>query len=148
MVNAGDETFIYYTAFTPTGDRMEGRTNLGVARMPRERFGSLVTVADAAFGQVVTAVIGAGPETWLAANAAVEPGGHLQAALLDADGLRELPGFTLGDSVPIRESGFAQPIAWKGRQRLPEGGFRLRLRLTAARLCAVELHRGTVDTSS
>ena len=73
MVNAGDETFIYYTAFTPTGDRMEGRTNLGVARMPRERFGSLVTVADAAFGQVVTAVIGAGPETWLAANTAVEP---------------------------------------------------------------------------
>ena len=44
-------------------------------------------------------MIGAGPETWLAANTAVEPGGHLQAALLDADGLRELPGFTLGDSV-------------------------------------------------
>ena len=116
--------------------------------MPRERFGSLVTVADAAFGQVVTAVIGAGPETWLAANTAVEPSGHLQAALLDADGLRELPGYTLADSVPIRASGFAQPIAWKGRQRLPEGGFRLRLRLTAARLFAVELHRGTVDTSS
>ena len=55
MVNAGEETFIYYTAFTPTGDRMEGRSNLGVAALPRERFGSLVTVADAAFGQVVTA---------------------------------------------------------------------------------------------
>lgn len=147
-VNAGEETFIYYTAFTPTGDRMEGRSNLGVARMPRERFGSLVTVPDAAFGQVVTAVIGAGPETSLAANAVIEPGGHLQAALLDADGLAELPGYTRADSLPIRESGFAQPIAWKGRRRLPDGGFRLRLRLTGARLFAVELHRGTIETAS
>ena len=148
MVNAGEETFIYYTAFTPTGDRMEGLSNLGLARMPRERFGSLVTVPDAPFGQVVTAVLGAAPETSLAANAVIDAGGQLQAALLDSDGLTELPGFTLADSVPIRASGLAQPIVWKGRERLPDSAFRLRLRLTGARLFAVELHRGTVDTAA
>ena len=139
MVNAGEETFIYYTAFTPTGDRMEGRSNLGMARMPRERFGSLVTVPDAPFGQVVTAVLRGRPETSLAANVEIEPGGQLQAALTDADGLRELPGFGIDDSVAMRASGLAQPIVWTGRQRLPDHEFRLRVRLTGAQLFAVNV---------
>lgn len=83
--------------------------------MPRERSGSLVSVPDSAFGQVVTAVLSAGSGASLAANVEIDPGGHLQAALLDPDGLTELPGFALADSRLVCRSGLGQLLAWKGR---------------------------------
>jgi len=130
MVNIGDKTVIYYTAFTPTGDKMEGKTNLGLATLPRERFGSLTPVPNAPFGQAVTCLIETGANAKLYANFEVEPGGRLEVALTDPEGLTEIPGYDMDSSVPLSGSGFKRRVVWRDRHVLPEGAFRIRVRLT------------------
>ena len=130
MVNVDEKTLIYYTAFTPTGDTMESKSNLGLATIPRERFGSLTPVPGAAFGQAVTCLIRQGAPAELHANVELGPGGRLDVALTDAEGLEELQGYTMDDGAPITQSGFRQRIVWRDRARLPDGDFRIRARLT------------------
>jgi hypothetical protein len=109
---------------------MGSMSNIGMATLPRERFGSLTPVDGAAFGQAVTDTIEAGSVTQIYANVEIPPGGRLEAALTDPDGLAELPGYALDASRALTESGFKQRITWRGRPTLPAGAFRIRVRLT------------------
>lgn len=137
--NIADQTFIYYGAWDP---RRHGKTpergGVGIAVLPRDRFGDLV-VEEAAKGsgnyqmpvirsEFITAPVpirsglphrfylnadGLGAEAWL------------RIELLD-DKERPLPGF----STVVRQSGFHTPIAWNGKQAvvgLPE---RIRIKAT------------------
>ena len=101
-----------------------------MATLPRERFGSLTPVDGAAHGQAVTDTIQAGSATRLYANVEIPQGGRLEAALTDPDGLTELPGYELEASRAVIASGFDQRITWRGRPALPDGAFRIRIRLT------------------
>jgi len=130
MVNVDDQTLIYYTAFTPTGDTMAGRSNLGLATLPKERFGSLSPVPDAPFGQAVTCLLETTRSAKLCANVELGPGGRLEAALVDVEGSKEISGYEMADSVPCSESGFKQRIVWQSHDLLPGGVCRVRVRLS------------------
>ena len=84
----------------------------------------------AAYGQAVTDTIQAGSAAQLCANVELPPGGRLEAALTDPDGLAELPGYALDASRALTESGLEQRLTWRGRPALPAGAFRIRVRLT------------------
>ena len=68
LLNIGDRTVLYYTACTPHGNLMGSMSNIGMATLPRERFGSLTPVDGAAYGQAVTDTIQAGSAAQLCAN--------------------------------------------------------------------------------
>jgi hypothetical protein len=132
IINIGDQTVIYYTAFTPTGDKMEGKSNLGLATLPKERFGSLTPVPDIASGQVVTCPLTTRAGAVLYANFEVEAGGSLQVALTDVDALTELPGYEMESNAGLFESAFERRVVWRSRDVLPEGTFRIRVRLNGS----------------
>ena len=131
LLNIGDRTVLYYTACTPHGNLMGSMSNIGMATLPRERFGSLTPVDGADYGQAVTDTIQAASAAQLCANVELPPGGRLEAALTDPDGLAELPGYELDASRALTESGLAQRLTWRDRPALPAGAFRIRIRLTA-----------------
>ena len=130
LLNIGDRTVLYYTACTPHGNLMGSMSNIGMATLPRERFGSLTPVDGASYGQAVTDTIQAGSATELYANVELPPGGRLEAALTDPDGLAELAGYELDASRALTGSGLEQRLTWRGRAALPAGAFRIRTRLT------------------
>ena len=131
LLNIGDRTVLYYTACTPHGNLMGSMSNIGMATLPRERFGSLTAVDGAAYGQAVTDTIQAASAAQLCANVELPPGGRLEAALTDPDGLAEMPGYELDASRALTESGLAQRLTWRDRPALTAGPFRIRIRLTA-----------------
>lgn len=84
---------------------MKSMSNIGMATLPRERFGSLTPVANASFGQAVTHTIESISTSELYVNVKLALGGQLQAALTDPHGLTELPGYELKDSRVLSEPG-------------------------------------------
>lgn len=130
LLNIGDQTVLYYTAFTPHGNLMGSMSNIGMATLPRERFGSLAPVDGAAYGQAVTGTIQAGSAARLFANVEIPAGGRVEAALTDPDGLAELPGYELDASRALTASGLDQRLSWRDRPTLPAGAFRIRIRLS------------------
>ena len=140
IINRGEQTLFYYTAYTPTGNSMVGCSNIGVAYLPRDRYGYLTPVPDARHGTVRSASISAGESDCVFVNVEMEEGAHLEAALTDPDGLRELEGFTMADSLAVRTPGLREPIRWRGRTGLPREPFCLRVTLAAgSRLYAAYL---------
>jgi hypothetical protein len=127
--NIGEQTFIYYGAWDPrvTGGPAQPRGGVGIAMLPRDRFGELV---------VETA--GEGPGDYQLPRVTSE---FVTAAIpmkcttpyrfhLNADGLgaeaelrielldhleRPLGGYSGKDAAIIRHSGFQTPIAWAGK---------------------------------
>ncbi|MEQ1862439.1 MAG: hypothetical protein ABMA13_21180 [Chthoniobacteraceae bacterium] len=132
--NVGGQTFIYYGAWDPrhTGGPVQPRGGVGIAVLPRDRFGELV---------VETA--GEGPGDYQVPKVTSEflttslPTRGKTAFFLNADGLgaeaalrvelldhleRPLPGY----SAVVRESGFQTPIPFAAGEALPE---RVRVRV-------------------
>ena len=144
MVNIGDRTVIYYAAFTPTGDRMEGRSNLGLATLPRDRFGYLTPVPDAPFGDVRSAPLRVTESASLYLNFEVDDGGSAQVALTDGNGLGELHGYRMNDCTPLTASGLRELVRWGEGDLLPGAPFCVRVRLKGpSRLYAVYLETGS-----
>jgi hypothetical protein len=142
MINHGEMTLVYYTAYTPTGNSMAGCSNIGVATLPRDRYGYLTPVPDAPDGAVRSAAISAHKGTLIFVNVEIKDGGAVEAALTDSDGLRELEGFETATSMAVRRSGLKEPIRWRGRTGLPRGPFCLRIKIAAgSRLYAAYLER-------
>ena len=127
LLNIGDRTVLYYTACTPHGNLMGSMSNIGMATLPRERFGSLTPVDGAAFGQAVTDTIEAESAAQLYANVEIPPGGRLEAALTDPDGLagaprlraRRQPG---ADRIRTRAAPHLARPAGAARRRLSHPG--------------------------
>jgi hypothetical protein len=139
--NVGDQTFIYYGAWDPR-QRGAPRGGVGLATLPRDRFGDLV-VEEAGKGPgdyqmpVITSefVTAALP---MKASAA-------QRFFLNADGLgveaalkielltaneKPLSGYSGQDAAVVRQSGFQTPVTWNGKAEAGDLPERIRVRVT------------------
>jgi hypothetical protein len=135
--NVGDETRLYYGAWDPrpTGGPPRPRGGVGLAVLPRDRFGALlVDLAREGPGdyqlpkitaELVTAPVAATrPDFFLNAEG-LGPEAALRVELLD-DQERPLPGYAGAQAAVVRTSGFQTPVRWPGDAALP-GRVRVRI---------------------
>ncbi len=138
--NIGDQTFIYYGAWDPR-QRGAPRGGVGLATLPRDRFGALVVETagegpgnyqlPAVTSEFITAALAAG---------ATEP----HRIFLNADGLgadaamkiellgdeeQPLPGYSGRNAAIVRQSGFQTPVTWNGKAQVRDLPARIRLRV-------------------
>jgi hypothetical protein len=133
IVNADDATHLYYGATTPGGNTAGGHMNIGLAALPLDRFGCLRLIPGNAAGQFVTCPLEVEGAAEARVNAEVPPGGTLRIALVDEDGLDELPGYRMADNGPGVRSGLDEPARWTTGSELPRRRrFRIRGTLTGA----------------
>lgn len=126
--NIGEQTFVYYGAWDPrTWKKQAPRGGVGIAVLPRDRFGELV-VEEKGKGpgdyqlpeitsEFITAAIpvkGAGPQRFYLNADGLGDEAALRIELLD-DQERPLPGYSGKSAAVVRTSGFQTPIAWNGR---------------------------------
>lgn len=140
--NVGDETWIYYGAWDPRNWRASPpRGGIGIARLPRDRFGDLVVeLAGKGPGnyqlpeivsELVTAAVAlpAAEAHRFYVNAdGLGPEAALRVELLDALG-RPLPEYAGDHAALVRTSGFQTPVAWNGQTSLRDLPERVRLRV-------------------
>lgn len=135
----GDETFVYYGAWDPrTSDDPEpraGRGGVGIAVLPKDRFGDLVVDLRAKgsgdyqmaeiTSEFLTAPIDIGTRTDFFVNAeGLGADATLRLELLD-DRLTPLAGYSGAATAVISTDGFRTPVTWTGTAALPE---RIRIR--------------------
>ncbi len=131
IVNTPERTFVYYSASTPGGNAGEIGENIGVATLPRDRFGCLRVLPGETAGTVVSKPLTAAAGTTVRFNAEVPAGSTLRIALLDADGIEELPGYGLAEMRGSVASGLDTPVRWQTRDTLPANTpFRVRVEAT------------------
>lgn len=119
---------MFYFSGSSGGNSPFSAMTAGVASFTENRFGyaALKVGWDIGFrgirqGDLRTRPItGVSPDDKLTVNCAnfVE-GGMLRCALTDEKG-REMPGFTLDESMPITQEGIKVPTTWKNASALPE----------------------------
>ncbi len=127
MVNGTERTHICYCATTPGGNVGGVRMNIGLATLPRDRFGSLSLINPSGPGQFLTCPLEVGGQTRLSLNASIPSGASLKIALTDEDGLTELPGYGRKDGLQNLPSGLDTPVEWPAGRFLPRGAkFRIR----------------------
>ncbi len=103
------------------------RMNIGLATLPRDRFGYLSLINPAGPGQFLTCPLEVEGETRLYLNVRVPSGASLRISLTDEDGLTELPGFGLEDGLQSLASGLDTAVEWPAGRFLPRGAkFRIR----------------------
>lgn len=141
--NVGDETRLYYGAWDPrpTGGPPRPRGGVGLAVLPRDRFGALsVDLAREGPGdyqlpqitaELVTAPVAAvRPDFFLNAEG-LGPEAALRVELLDEQE-RPLAGYAGSEAAVVRTSGFQTPVRWPGAAGLP-GRVRVRIVFEGAR---------------
>ena len=101
--------------------------NIGLATLPRDRFGYLSLIDSSGPGQFLTCPLEVEGETRLYLNARVPSGASLRISLTDEDGLTELTGYGREDGLESLASGLEAPVEWPAGQFLPRGTkFRIR----------------------
>lgn len=131
--NIGEQTFVYYGAWDPraTGGPEVKRGGVGIAALPRDRFGDLVVdtsaegpgdyqVPEVTAELVTESFVVQAPRFFINASGMGDES-FLRVQLLDHLE-RPIPGFT---SI-VRDSGFQTPIEFKSQTKLPE---RIRLKI-------------------
>lgn len=127
MINADRLTHIYYTASTPHGNTDIGRSNIGLATLPRDRFGYISLIDENTTGQFVSCNLHYKQNMKLYVNVDVPVGSALQVYLLDEHGLDVLQGYDKSDGGQIRESGLDIEVVWGIKHLLPkEQPFKIR----------------------
>jgi len=112
FANVGDETRVYYGAWDP---REAGwtRGGIGLATLPRDRFGSLRMQTPEGGAELVTAPVSLTRRCRVLFNASgLSERSWLRVELLDACE-RPLPGFSDERAATVRQSGFACPAKWQ-----------------------------------
>ncbi|MFN0171752.1 MAG: hypothetical protein ACKV22_35505 [Bryobacteraceae bacterium] len=124
--NVGGQTYIYYGTWDLASAKEAGGA-VGVAMLPRDRFGSISTRLPG-YGQFTTIPIPAAhdPRTLRLNVDGLGSRAALRVEVIDAKG-KPLPGYSGGDAALVRESGLAVKVNW------PRGGvvardYRLRVR--------------------
>lgn len=162
--NIGDETFIYYGAWDPrpTGGPPQPRGGVGIAVLPRDRFGCLVveTVGKGPgdyqlpeiTSEFITAALPVKADSThhFHLNAdGLGPDAALKVELL-ADNEKPLAGYSGKDAAIIRQSGFQTPVVWSGKDDVTGLPGRIRIRVTFEgrrntdiRFCALYLKPAT-----
>lgn len=112
-VNHGDKTYFWYGAASGKESQVENRSMVGLATLPRDRFGYLRPRGSGA--------------TWCSNILPAMPGGARVA--INADGLsdeaqirvealdhqfRPIPGFSGAQAAMVTGGGLREPIAWAG----------------------------------
>lgn len=124
--NIGGQTFIYYGAWDPRRPSAP-RGGVGIATLPRDRFGDLV-VEEAGHGpgdyqlpvitsEFITAAVAtpAGTPRRFYVNAdGLGPDAALKIELLD-EKEQPLPAYSGPNAAIVRENGFQTPITWNGK---------------------------------
>jgi hypothetical protein len=140
--NIGDQTLIYYGAWDPRPKDAPPRGGVGIATLPRDRFGELVVEeAGKGPGDYQLPVIQSGFVTAalpMKANAVHRF--HLNAAGLGADAVMRielldehetpLPGYSGDEAAQVRQTGFQTPIVWNGSEEVRGLPARIRLRVS------------------
>jgi len=114
--NVGEQTLIWYGAWDPreSSTAYQPRGGVGLATLPRDRFGSLSPRYSEREAELITAPVQLTDTATILANVA-GLGTHatLRVELLDQ---REqpLPRYAGDNAAVVRESGFACPVLWKG----------------------------------
>ena len=103
-----DETFVYYGGYQ-RGHKVARFTErqVGLARMPRDRYAARVAGPSPARLRTRPAVLEAGG---LALNARIR--GKIEARILDAAG-NAVEGFDFADGRPVRGDGVSLPVTWR-----------------------------------
>ncbi|MBI5775595.1 MAG: hypothetical protein HZA89_17895 [Verrucomicrobia bacterium] len=135
--NIGEQTFVYYGAWDPrgTGGSVQPRGGVGIAMLPRDRFGELVieTAGEGPGDYQLPRVTSEFVTASIPMKQSASHRFHLNADGLGAEAAlrielldhleRPLAGYSGKDAAIIRQSGFQTPIAWKGQaaaNKLPE----------------------------
>jgi len=141
--NVDDRTLIYYGAWDP---RLKDapRGGVGIATLPRDRFGDLV-VEEAGKGpgdyqlpvirsEFVTATVplkASTPHRFFVNADGLGSDAAVHVELLDRHE-KPLAGYSGKDAAVVRQSGFQTPVVWKGKQELHYLPENVRLRVTFA----------------
>jgi len=139
--NIGEQSLIYYGAWDPR-QRAAPRGGVGIAFVPRDRFGALVVEEigkgpgdyqlPAITSEFVTAALpvkaGAAHRLYLNADGLGEEAA-LKIELLGADE-KPLPGFSGKDAAIVRQNGFQTPVRWSSREEARDLPERIRIRVT------------------
>jgi hypothetical protein len=122
LVNSPDKTLLYYTAGQAFGNLSYVNRKIGMAELPRDRFGYLTpfvgwgyTSAEPARAELISHPIriqGKGLRLLANARGAARPGDSLKAHLLDEQN-RPIDGYTLLECENITQDGLEIPVRWK-----------------------------------
>ncbi len=140
--NIGDETYIYYGAWDPRHwENTPERGGVGIAVLPRDRFGDLVVetagkgpgdyqLPEIASEFVTSAIpVNQGASTRLHLNATgLGKEAALKIELLD-NKEQPLPGYSGTNAAIIRQSGFQTPVLWGGNAEVRDLPERIRVRV-------------------
>ena len=139
--NIGDETLFWYAPW-PEGDS----DGVRLATWPRDRLGSLQCLTEReAPGEAPHAITAPvdpeGKPIRLSANVSgLSEHAEFRVAVLD-ERFRELPGYAAAECTGLRESGFAQPVTWNGRDTIDaDVPIRLRVEFGGIRPEDVRIH--------
>ena len=130
--NVGHKTFIWYGAWDPRhGQDYQPRGGVGLATLPRDRFGSLSLHSADRPAEFVTSTVNTdgrnGVQLWLNAEGLGEDA-LLRVELLDEQE-RPLPRFSGDKAATVRKSGFRTPVSWTGQATDADLPARFRLRV-------------------
>jgi len=127
MVNTKEKTLIYYSATDQLGNLGYLNRKIGVAELPRDRFGYLTPAVGwgyqmprATAATLVTHPImieERGLHLSLNARGAIRPGDQLRVELLDETG-ETIPGYALTDCANITQDALDIPVQWAGQTSL------------------------------
>jgi len=150
FVNVGDRTFIYYGGWDGDVENANTRSEIGLATLRRDGFGSLSLMRPGLDTFLVTcALANRGPTgVWINADGLTD-GARLRVELLDESG-ELLVGFSGLDAVEISRPGTRVPVTWKQGSSfdLHSNSFRLRVTFEgpdSAQIKLYALYVGIVD---
>ena len=139
QVLVGDEVYVYYGGYR-WGHKADVYTErqLGLARMPRDRYVALVAGKTEGLVRTRLAKLEAGR---MSVNARVNvPGGQLRVRILDA-AAKPYAGFDWSDATPVQGDRVALPAKWSGSlAELRDKPVQFEFKLTEAELYSFELH--------
>lgn len=139
LVNTSDKTFVYYSASDRYGNLGYVNRQVGMAELPRDRFGYLVPSvgwgyqsSESSTATLVThpiLITQKGLSLCVNAQGASRPCDSLKVELLDESD-NPIPGYTAADCVNITQDGLDVPVRWVDRDSLdPLAGQRIKLRI-------------------
>ena len=115
----GDQLLFYFNAFSRYQDPPcpFGTRSIGVATLRRDGFVGRKVAAGAQQGNLITRPIQVGTEHLYVNVEMADKGGRLSVGLLDRQG-NPIPGYELGQSVPIKADGVRQRVTWRKHRDL------------------------------
>ena len=113
LVNTPTRTHVYYSASTAGGNTELVHGNIGLATLPRDRFGCLRLCPGTPDGQLLTCPIELNFPCSLYVNAEIPSGSEIRLSLTEQHGLDELAGFSGDKAAVLRRSGLDLPVKWQ-----------------------------------